>query len=378
MVKSCVYCRSTDIIRHGQTSLGVQRYRCFTCGKTWSSKTNYHNIKNLPKMAHDYLNGKTIRELSKQYHSTPTRINTIIRDYLKRAPDWHEFVDLSVNNHTPRQIYLSGKKFHCSWNRSDCNEMYIAFAIDSLTGFVLAYKVCFDETVDIWMELLNNLKERSIVSNSFLTNGSEKSIVSVKSIYPASDLKINYHKNYRDRELGCCLSRVSPSQKLINDASRVYFTMKNNKIANKLGIKDESELRDFLCKREILFLDIVKKRLQNRTKIFNDNLPNLFQKRFEKFHLLKEDPQPLVNSWVANQMLLKDENGISRLTLYTQDYSKLDFNSYVRHRFSINTINKHSSKLLEQLLLEVTARSLELPLFSNECHFDFGKCALVV
>jgi hypothetical protein len=377
-VRICIRCKSSETVKHGLTSKGVQRYRCLECNKTWTTEKEKNQNNQIAKISEQYLDGKTTRELAKLYPTSPVRINSLIRQYLSASPDWHDYIDKLIINHTPKQIYLSGKKFHCSWNDPQFNEMFVAFAMDSMTGFVLAFKVCFGESNDIWVDLLNNLKQRNITTYSFLTNGSEKSLNSVRQIFPTSDIRITYHKNYRDKELGCCLARISPESKLINDASRIYFSLYNNRLASQLGLNDEKMLRDYLFTKQSEFVEMLKQRLNFRTKQFNDNLPIIFQKRFEKFHLLKEDPNPIVNSWVANQMLCKDENGLSRLALYTQDYSKLQFKDFVSNQTKIRASSKPDDKVLNRLLIEVVVRCLELPLFSNECHFDFGKCALVV
>lgn len=378
----CIRCKSSDIVKHGLTLKGVQRFRCLSCNKTWTIKKEIkekNKKTQISKISELYLDGRTSRELAKIYPTSPVRINSMIRQFLSSSPNWHDYIDnlLNEKNHkNPKQIYLSGKKFYCSWNNPDFNEMFVAFAIDSMTGFILAYNVCFGESHHIWVELLNNLKERNINTNFFLTNGSEISINAVSQTFPESDIKISYHRNYRDKELACCLSRSSPENKLINDAARIYFSLNNQNIAHELGLKDENMLSEYLLSIQDEFLEIVKLRLFYRTKLYNDSLPILFKKRFEKFHLLKDDPNPIINSWVAKQMLSKDENGLTRLALFTQDYSKLNFDDFINN--NINKPNfRHSKKVQNRLLLEVVARCLELPIFTNECQFDFDKCCLV-
>ena len=374
---SCINCNSTNFVKHGLTTKGVQRYRCLQCSKTWtSSKEKVVGI-DLAKLSQQYLDGKTTRELVKYYPTSPVRINHQIRSYLTECPDWLDYIDSIIPFHNPKQIYLSGKKFHCSWKSSESNEMFVAFAIDSMTGFVIAYKVSCGESNDIWVELLNNLKSRTIKVSSFLTNGSEKSQNALAQIFPEADKRITYHRIYRDKELSCCLSRISPGAKLVSDAARIYFSNENTKLAVYLGYNDEKQLFEFLQQNQVQLTEIVKSRLVARTKMFNDSLPNLFQKRFEKFHLLRDSPYPIINSWVANQMLTNDDNGLTKLSLYTQDPYKIQFKHFVKNKIKNVTYQKTENGLLKRLLLEVSARGLELPIFRNDCEFNFEKCILI-
>jgi transposase-like protein len=375
---TCLKCNSTNFVKHGITPKGVQRYRCTVCNKTWtSSKSSQYKI-DLAKISQFYLQGQTTRDLVKYYKTSPVRINQQVRSYLKHCPDWHSYIDSFIDNHSPKQIYLSGKKFHCSWNGAESNEMYVAFSMDSMTGFVIAYRVSCGESNEIWHELLNDLQKRHIKTNSFLTNGSEKSLSAVQKIFPKADIKITYHKNFRDKELGCCLSRISAGNKLIPDASKVYFSLENKSLAYSLGISEERMLQDFLNKNIYRFTEIIKTRLTNRSKMYNDSLPNLFQKRFEKFHLLKEDPFPIINSWVAYQMLTPDNFGISKLSLYTQEPYNINFKHFVNNKIKTADLEHLERPFLEQMLLEVVVRGLELPVNSNECGFNVDKCLLLL
>ena len=379
MVKSskCVKCGSLQFVKHGLTQAGVQRFRCIDCSKTWTLGTGETPTVDLANISQQYLDGKTIRELVKYYPTSPVRINHQVRAYLEQCPDWHNFVDTLVPNHNPKQIYLSGKKFNCSWKGGQANKMFVAFAIDAMTSLVIAYKVSFSDSDEIWMDLLTNLKSRNIRTNSFLTNGSENSQEALNRVFPETDKRITFHKNYRDKELGCCLSKLSPSDKLIGDATKIYFLNGNLKLAHFLGYKNEDLLFSFLMKNRVVFMEILKDRLFARTKLYNDNLPYMFQKRFEKFHLLKDDPCPIINGWIANCMLQSDNNGINRLALYTQEPYAISFKKFAVNDIKPLRYNNISSKYIERLLLEVAARGLELPIYVSECSFDINKCLLV-
>lgn len=379
MVKNtkCQKCGSTRFVKHGLTSVGLQRYRCIDCSKTWSESNNNNFNVDLANISALYLEGKTIRELVEFYPVSLLKINQQVRNYLSKCPDWINFLDNLVKEHKPRQIYLSGKKFNCSWFGKESNEMFAAFAIDSMTGLIISYKVSCGDTDEIWHELLKDLKSRNIFTLSFLTNGSESSHEALNELYPNTEIKINYHRNYRDKEIGCCLSKFSPSDKLINDAVKIYFLNGNYKLIKHLGYESEEMLHRFLQKNKSLFLEIMKERLHLRTKLYNDNLPAMFQKRFEKFHLLKENPFPIINSWVSYRMLTPDINGITRLALYTQEPHLINFKLFSQHAIQSLKYSNASTTYLERLLLEVAARGLELPTNITDCNFDANRCLLV-
>jgi hypothetical protein len=332
----------------------------------------------MDRIARLYLEGKTTRQLVKYYPTSPVRINNQIRTYLSKTPIWNDYIDNIIPFRNTKQIYLTGKKFHCSWNSPVSNEMFVAFAICSMTGFVLDYRVASSETHECWTDLLNNLQVRHIRTNSFLTNGSEKSQTALDEVYPNIDKRITYHRNYRDKELGCCLSRLSPQSKLINDAVKIYLSNDNKILAEYLGLTDEKQLHIFLSERREEFTDIVKNRLRNRSKLFNDAFPNQFQKRFEKFHLLREDPVPIINSWIAFRMLATDEHGINNLTLFAQEPFQIKFKHFVKNVIKQPEFTKKNRQFLERLLVEICARCLELPVLINDCSFDSEKCLLVV
>lgn len=373
----CSKCNSSKFVKHGLTTFGSQRYRCLNCGKTWVNSKSMPPKVDLADISYLYLQGKTTGELVEYYPTTPAKINKQVRSFLDNCPDWHNYVDSASIQHKPQQIYLSGKTFHCSWKTDSKNHMFVAFAIDTMTNFVIAYKVACDDSSDVWVDLFNNLKLRNVSTNSFLTNGSESSLQALELIYPNTDKRIMYHKTYRDKELNCCLSRMSPSEKLLNDASRIYFLNDNVKLANFLGIPNDVALLNFLVKNKEKFTGIVYNRLQLRSKLLNDNLPNMFQKRFEKFHLLKEDPMPIINSWIASRMLTPDTNGMTKFALYMQQPYMMQFKHFVKNKIMPVMYENSQKPFLESLLLEVVARGLELPIYNSDCNYNTNKCLLV-
>lgn len=379
MLKSnlCCRCNSTKFVKHGLSPNGSQRYKCLECGKTWATTKSHLPCVDLVDISYQYLLGKTTRQLVKYYPTTPVIINKQIRSFLDKCPDWLSYIDNTSILHKPKQIYISGKTFHCSWKSDANNHMFVAFAIDSMTNFVIDYKVAFGDTKDVWLNLFNNLKSRNVTTSSFLTNGSESSLQALELIYPNADKRIMFHKTHRDKELNCCLSRMSPSEKLMNDASRIYFCNENTKLAQYLGIPNDVAMLNFIVKNKDTFTKILTHRLHLRQKLFNDNLPNMFQKRFEKFHLLKEDPLPIINSWIASRMLTPDSNGLTKFALYTQQPFLMKFKHFVKNKIVPVKYENSKREFLERLLLEVVARGLELPIYNNDCNYNASNCLLV-
>lgn len=374
----CIKCNSSNFVKHGLTSAGVQRFRCLDCTRTWVASKEKTSKIDLTDIALHYLDGKSIRQLVKYYQTSPVRINQQIRAFFDECPDWNLYVDNHCNYHKPKQIFITGKKFHCSWRAEQKNEMFVAFAIDSMTNFILGYTVACGDSSEVWFELFDSLKNRNITTSSFLTNGSEKSMQALEQVYPNTDMRISYHKSHRDKELSCCLSRMTPSEKLMTDASKIYFLNENVKLAQFLGINNESALLNFIVQNNAVFTDILTERLISRTKLMNDNLPTLFQKRFEKFHLLRENPLPIINSWIANQMLQPDKNGLTKFALYTQQPFSNKFKHFAKNKTITVKYDKSEIPFLQRLLIEVVARGLELPLHISDCNFNKAKCSLVV
>ncbi len=86
-VLHCPYCQSTDIVRHGTTSEGKQRYRCRACrrgqGRTFLLVYAYAGLspevkRQIVEMA---MNASGIRDTARVLHVSPT---TVIKELKKR------------------------------------------------------------------------------------------------------------------------------------------------------------------------------------------------------------------------------------------------------------------------------------------------------
>lgn len=372
----CSFCKSDKVIKHGKTSTGNPRYRCRVCGKTWVLEKNEPERPDLSDITEDYLNGKTFRDLVDIYHSSPLRINQKIREFLAGCPNWEVYLDTCVQGHEPRIIYLIGRNFSCAAPGSKNNKMFLAMAVDALSIVVLGYEVGKTETRQVWLNLLGRLRDRGISSQSFMTNGSKIIDESVKFVYPESSLRINYHRAYRDREITCCIHRIPINNRLITDALKIYNSLDTRRLDHYLKGRNDKKVQEILFASPDDFIARVKERLEHKAKIRIEGLTGSFQTRFEKFHMLKDDPLPVINGWIARSMVSPLHIGFSRLSIYMQVPCNTSFKL-----FSCGTVPKElqldeNSPLLKTYIIEVAARSLQLPILYHACEMKLDKCSL--
>jgi transposase-like protein len=374
---NCQTCGSSKVIKHGFSSNNSQRYICKNCGKTFVNYEGMSPKYDIWKLSDSYLEGNSYRELMDIYGSTPQRINQKIRNFLSECPRWENYLDSFMTNQSPKLVFLVGKKFSCSYEDSPENTMFIAYAIDALSYLVLGYEIASFETNACWQNLLKKMNSRNINCSHFISNGSEYIENAVSEYYANASKKISYHKTFRDKELSCCLTRSNVTGKLIYDAVKIYSGIENKNLYSFFSLNDERDLIEILnCNTEI-FLNVVKSRLENRQTSKIDAFLSNFQERFEKFHLIKENPEPIINGWIARTMLVKNQNGFSNLSLYMQipnDATIADFSIGKPPKpMKFRTVSPRSI----QFIIEIIARVLELPIITNECELKFQSCVLI-
>ena len=87
-VLHCPYCHGTDIVRHGTTSEGKQRYRCRKCreGKGRTFLLDYAYAGHSPEVKRQIvdmaMNASGIRDTARVLHVSPT---TVIKELKKRS-----------------------------------------------------------------------------------------------------------------------------------------------------------------------------------------------------------------------------------------------------------------------------------------------------
>lgn len=372
----CIYCKSNKVIKHGKTTTGNPRYRCRNCGKTWVLERNEPVRPDLADITEAYLGGRTCRDLVSIYHSSPLRINQKIREFLDGCPNWEDYLDACVAKHEPRLIILTGRYFSSATPGAKNNRMFLALAVDALSTVVLGFEIGIEEEQSPWYNLLSRLKSRGISAPSFMSNGSKAIDDAVHSVYPNSDIRLNYHRAYRDKEIACCLYRLPINNKLLSDAVKVYYSLENKTLNRYLNAKREKKLQDILFSSQEEFIRRIKERLENKSKIRVEGLSTSFQVRFEKFHMLKENPNPVINGWVARTMLMRISIGYSRLSLYMQTPAITNFKDFSCGNQPQIMELKEDSPLLRAFVIEIAARGLQLPIVFNRCEMKLDKCSL--
>jgi len=372
----CIYCKSPKVIKHGKTSTGNKRYRCRTCGKTWVVEKNEIIRPDIAEVVEAYLDGRTYRDLVSVFHSSPLRINQKIREYLEGCPNWEEYLDTCTHNHTPRLIYLVGRNFSCSTKDTANNSMYLVMAIDALSTVVLGYEIGLKDSKTVWLEMITRMHKRGIRCNTFMTNGSKHIEEAVQTIYPSASMRIYYHRAYRDKEIMCCLTRLPINNKLINDSLKAYETLKNEKLNQYLEKNISKSLEDIVLLYPEQFIKRLKERLDSRPKIRVEGLSSAFQSRFEKFHMLKDDPIPVVNGWIARWMLSIQDFGFSRLSIYMQVPCPTSYKQFACGQIPEKVLMDENDPLLRGFVIEVAARCLQIPVFYSKCEMKLDKCSL--
>ena len=89
-VLHCPYCQGTDIVRHGTTSEGKQRYRCRECllgrGRTFLLEYTYagQSLEVKRQIVDMAMNASGIRDTARVLHVSPT---TVIKELKKGTGD---------------------------------------------------------------------------------------------------------------------------------------------------------------------------------------------------------------------------------------------------------------------------------------------------
>ncbi len=371
---NCPFCESDKVIKHGKTLTGNPRFRCRDCKKTWVAEKAENFRPEVTDIAEAYLNGMTFRELVDVYHSSPLRINQKIRTFLEECPQWGDYLDYVVKPGKIKVVALLGKSFACACKDADKNSMHIAFAIDVLSGVVLAYAVQSNDNSTLWEMLLRDLKMRKFDVESFLSNGTTKITNAISEIFPKSTLKINYEKAYRENEIGCCLNKITQETKLLEDAITVLDSVENTNLSKLVREKFDMSLEQIVEELHDDFINRLKDKFDDKVNPKQDSFSKAFQKRFEKFHMIKENPRPLVNGWIALAMQKRLNNGFSRLALYAQNPYASSFTDFVTMSKPVALNLDKNSPLLKSLIVEISARALQLPVVFSKCEMKLEKC----
>lgn len=375
-IYTCIFCNSENVIKHGKTSNNVPRLRCNDCNKTFVIKEFEFPKIEIWKVADFYLAGKSYRNLVAQFKSSPRQLNIKIRDFLGGCPNWEDYLDTFIDNHYPKVIYLTSIKFSCSY-KSDNNCKSILMAIDLHSSLVLAYQICDNDSETNWDLLFNRLKERNIAPKYFISNGNEFILDKAKMLFPESFVRFNYHKSFRDKELACCINHYNFERKLVTDTINIYSSFKNKNLLKIFELHSLNELKLILKENNHLFMERVKNRLNYRMQNKVDNFIFELKERLEKFHLIRENPEPIINALIARSMLVNSIDGFSRLSYYAQMPLDANISDFACARMPRNIIININNFRTIQFIIEILARSVELPILASNCKLESDQCQLV-
>lgn len=93
--------------------------------------------------------------------------------------------------------------------------------------------------------------------------------------------------------------------------------------------------------------------------------------------MLKDDPEPVVNGWIANEMLKNTDIGFSRLSLYAQTPSITPFRNFSCGDMPNELNIKVDSTEFRTFLIELAARAMELPTIASKCDMKLEKCQVI-
>lgn len=380
---ACVKCGSDEVIKHGTTNNGGTRMRCKSCQKTWTVNKLRPPKPDINILTEMYLLGATVRDIVPLYNSSPHRINQKIRKSLTNSPNWEDYLDSTSTNKYSDIVYLLGKSFACNYHgegigdyhSSDTsnNSMYMAIAVDGLSSMIIGYEVGISESPQVWNNLFGRLAKRGYNSKSFMSNGNDNILDAVQKYFPSSEATVNVFRMHREKEIECCLSKLPLKHKLVNDAFRYYNTLNNQTLQNTLKNFYKMDMREALMGNFHNFIESVNKKSIQKTLNRVDCLAEDFKARFEKFHMIKDDPRPIINGWIALKMLEKLDFGYNRLSLYNQKLLDINFINFTKNKVPLQ-IEVNNFDELKPFIIEIGSRVLNLPLNIERCDLNLRNC----
>jgi hypothetical protein len=358
----CPFCNSLRIIKHGRTSTNNQRFRCRNCQKTWVQNKIEKIVPDFGALTEAYLGGLSYRDLRAIYPNSPSRINQKIRKYLLDCANWEDYLDTSSPKHESRLIHLVGTKFNCTSKDNDDNCMFLAMAIDALSTVVLGFEIGTEESMDVWVGLLDRINCRGIICPTFMSYGSKVIEASLKIVFPYSSVYSNFTRVHYDKNLKNKLYHSIDNRKLILEAINAYESNRSSHLNNYLVIFKDKKMKNLVLTSQDHFINRLQERIGMKYKTRFEGLLAAFHHRFEKFHMLKYDPYPIINGWIAWWMLAPLPIGFSRLSLYLQNPHETHFTN-----FNCGTLPKKldlplDSERMRTFVIELAVRSLHIPI----------------
>ncbi len=359
---NCPFCNSSKIIKHGKTSADIQRYRCLFCNKTWVQNKVAKPAPDIGALTEAYLSGYSYRDLRSIYHSSPIRINQKIREYLVGCSSWEEYLDACTPKHEARLIHLVGKKFKCNSGSNKENSMFVAFAIDALSTVVLGFELAKGDSTQVWTRLLDRMNCRGFVCPTFMSYGFKTIEDALKIVFPYSTTFNNFTRACYDKQLKNELYFEPDIKKLILEAITAYKVNQTCQLANYLVIFKDKRMKQIVLNSRDYFLNRLQERVNKKPTIRFEGLLRAFQKRFEKFHMIKYEPWPIINGWIAWWMLVPMPIGFSRLSLYLQHPHETHFKNFNCGTLPVPLNLPIDSPEMRTFIVELAVRAVHIPI----------------
>ena len=134
------------------------------------------------------------------------------------------------------------------------------------------------------------------------------------------------------------------------------------------------DLREALMENYHEFIASVNKKSEQKTLNRVDCLAEDFKARFERFHMIKDDPRPIINGWIALKMLEKLEFGQNRLSLYNQNLLDVDFRDFTQNKLPRYIEMNNDYEDIKPFVIEIGSRVLNMPINVSKCGLDLTKC----
>lgn len=361
----CIHCQSDQVIKHGKNRAGEPRYRCKECKKTWVKGVEATVRPDISSIAESFLLGYSIRDLAPFYKTSPHRLNLKIRKFFEETGHWEDFLDERSEVRATNIMYLQGVKFNCTYNSPENNQMYLALAIDGLSSTVIGYEIAEKNNKETWDRLIGRIKKRNYKVNTFICKDIRIVENAVNKYYSDSSIKIYLHKLKREKEVAnsCCLvDSKSLREKLIDDALKFYNKLDNQTLDSYINSIHNTDIKSCIAFDDKSFFNCMTKNCGEHSDARLEQLLDDFKDRFEKFHALKTDPQPIINAWIGLQMLRPLDCGFTRYSLYNQIPCKCSFDCFACQYLEEKCEFIPNMEQLNKFANEITIRALQLPM----------------
>jgi hypothetical protein len=332
------------------------------CNKTWVQNKAPKQSPDIAELTEAYLSGYSYRDLRSIFPGSPIRINQKVREYLLGCSSWEEYLDACTPSHEARLIHLVGRKFKCNLGDNLEHSMFLAIAIDALSTVVLGFEISKNESTDVWISLLDRMNCRGFVCPTFMSYGLKSVDDALKVVFPYSTTFNNFTRACYDKQLKNELYFSPDIRKLILDAINAYKKNQTCQLANYLVIFKDKRMKQIVLDSKEYFINRLQERINKKPTIRFEGLLSAFEKRFEKFHMIKYDPFPIINGWIAWWMLVPLPIGFSRLSLYLQHPCKTYFKNFNCGTLPVPFNLSIDSSEMRTFIVELAVRSIHIPI----------------